>query len=93
VSAKHWNKGKVGIDEVQRLRGIKGDADTAIIVTTADCTADAIKESSPSQNQRSIILINGKMIIDTCLRRELGISPIKLSTLYRYTGFEKYDEI
>ena len=35
VSAKHWSHQKVGKAEVQRLRGIKGNADTGIIITSS----------------------------------------------------------
>src|SRR2546429_3576138 len=45
VSAKRWSTRSVGLDEVQRLRGLKGDEDTAIIVTTGQFSQEAEKRS------------------------------------------------
>ena len=63
VSAKHWKNQKVGPAEVQRLRGIKGSADTAIIVTYSTFTDGAVAEAKRSQNQRSMVLIDGDLRI------------------------------
>ncbi|MEX8499203.1 restriction endonuclease [Leptothrix ochracea] len=88
VSAKHWDpKQSVPISEVQRLRGLRGHSDTAIIVTTAKFSKDAIDEAAPGQNQRSIVLIDGETIIDICLEKNLGVSEIEVPKLYNFTGF------
>ena len=89
VSAKRWNSQSVAADEVQRLRGIKGNADTAIVVTTSTFTADAVKESEPSQNQRSIVLVDGDLIVDTCLEHGIGVRRRELPATYVFEGFER----
>lgn len=86
VSAKHWNA-KVAADEVQRLRGIKGHTDTAIIFTSSKFSDGAVKEALPSQNQRSVVLIDGDLIVETCFKRNIGVQPISLPSLYEFSGF------
>lgn len=86
VSAKHWSGNKVGAAEVQRLRGIKGSADTGIIVTSSQFTEDAKQEAEPSQNQRSIVLIDGELIVETCIATGIGIRAVNLPTLYDFVG-------
>ncbi len=89
VSAKCWNiKQTVGVSEVQRLRGIRGNADSAIIITTAKFSPDAIKEAEPSQNHRSIVLIDCDTIVDICMEKNLGLSEVKIPRLYKFTGFD-----
>jgi len=87
LSAKHWSSSNVGAVEVQRMRGIKGDAETAIIVTSSNFTAGAIKEAKPSQNQRSIVLVDGDLIAQTCLKHEIGATKRVLPALYSFSGF------
>jgi hypothetical protein len=84
VSAKHWTL-KVGKNEIQRLRGIKGPADTGIIVTSAAFTREAIKEAKPSQNQRAIVLIDADIIVETCINHSIGVKCIALPKLYKFT--------
>jgi len=86
VSAKHWSGNKVGAAEVQRLRGIKGSADTGIIVTSSQFTDDAKTEAEPSQNQRAIVLIDGDLIVDTCIATGIGVRAVNLPTLYDFVG-------
>jgi restriction endonuclease Mrr len=81
VSAKRWNTKSVGLDEVQRLRGLKGDEDTAIIVTTGQFTPDAEKEAKPGQNQRVVYLIDGAQLIDICTRNKIGVTKVTLPEL------------
>src|SRR5439155_5505482 len=66
VSAKHWKTQNIAADEVHRLRGIKGNADTGVIVTSATFSEAAKKEAEPSQNQRAIVLIDGDMLVNVC---------------------------
>lgn len=87
VSAKHWQGNKVPVTEVQRLRGIKGNADTGIIVTSSSFTPDAQKEAEPSQNQRSIVLVDGDLIVETCIVHSIGVRSVNLPTLYDFVGF------
>jgi restriction endonuclease Mrr len=89
VSAKHWQGTKVPVTEVQRLRGIKGNADTGIVVTSSSFTPDAEKEAVPSQNQRSIVLIDGDLIVDTCLAHSIGVRSVELPKFYEFIGFDK----
>ena len=83
VSAKNWRRQRVGPDEVQRLRGVQGAADTAIIVTISGFTEGVIKESKPSQNQRSVVLIDGDLIVETCIRQGIGVQKVDLPELFR----------
>lgn len=85
VSAKHWKTENVGPDEVQRLRGIKGHEDTGVIVTSAKFTPAAKEEAKPSQNQRSIALVDGDLIVRTCLETGIGVKAIPVPVLYLFT--------
>lgn len=87
VSAKHWKTKNVGPEEVRALRGIRGDMDTAIIFTSAKFTNEAVKEASPSQNQRAIVLIDGDLIVETCFKNNIGVEKIELPVLYKFNGF------
>jgi hypothetical protein len=92
VSAKHWKSKKVASDEVQRLRGLKGDTDTGIIVTSNNFSPEAIKEAEPSQNQRSIVLIDIEILVDTCFTKGIGVEKVPLQSFYRFISFEGEDE-
>ncbi|QYJ92762.1 restriction endonuclease [Shewanella spartinae] len=87
VSAKHWKVKKVGPEEVQRLRGLKGDTDTGVIVTSNSFSSEAIKEAEPSQNQRSIVLIDIDIIVDTCFAKGIGVEKVPLQSFYKFKGF------
>jgi hypothetical protein len=87
VSAKHWKSANVPAAEIQRLRGIKSDADTGIIITSSGFTADAVKEAVPGQNIRSIVLIDSSLIVDTCLSSSIGIRLVETPQLYKFVGF------
>uniref|UniRef100_UPI0040573BCF restriction endonuclease n=1 Tax=Candidatus Electronema sp. TaxID=2698783 RepID=UPI0040573BCF len=89
VSAKHWKNKKIAADEVQRLRGIKGDTDTGIIVTSNHFSDEAIIEAQPSQNQRSIFLIDIDILIDTCFSKGIGVEKVSLQSCYRFTSMKK----
>ena len=79
VSAKRWSsKSAVSVEEVRMLRGIKGDEDTAIVITTGRFTADAEREARPSQNQRVVYLIDGKRLVEICKRHEIGVKKKQL---------------
>ncbi len=82
VSAKRWSsKSSVSVEEVRMLRGIKGNEDTAIVVTTGRFTADAEREARPSQNQRVVYLIDGKQLVEICKSHEIGVKKHKLPEL------------
>lgn len=89
VSAKHWKSKKVAADEVQRLRGIRGNADTAVIVTSSEFSAEAKTEAEPSQNQRSVVLIDGDLIVETCFTHSIGVKLVPLTSLYDFVGFDE----
>lgn len=93
VSAKHWNTQRVGAAEVQRLRGLKGNADTGIIVTSSEFTPEAKREAEASQNQRAIVLVDGALIVSTCLEADIGVKKLTLPSLYEFTGFQDEDEM
>jgi len=92
ISAKRWKGRNVAADEVQRMRGIRGNADTAIIFTSSQFTRGAQNEAKPSQNQRSIVLIDGDLIVDTCFSAGIGVREIAVPTLYEFTGFENKND-
>ena len=81
VSAKKWSASSVSVDEVRILRGIQGDEDTAIIVTSGRFTRDAISEARPSQNQRVVYLIDGDRLIEICKQHGIGIKKVPLPEL------------
>jgi len=91
VSAKHWSK-KVGVDEVQRIRGIKGEADTGVIVTSNKFSPDAVKEAAPSQNQRSMVLIDGNLIVETCFKHKIYVEALDLPPLYKFVDIDSQSE-
>lgn len=85
VSAKHWNRQNVGPDEVQQMRGIVSDADTGIIVTSSNFTSGAVSEAEKrTPGYRTVILINGDLIVETCIREGLGVQEVELPKLFRF---------
>jgi hypothetical protein len=95
VSAKHWGKSgtPVGVDEVQRVRGIKTEADTAIIITSSTFTEDAKKEAAPGQGARTVVLIDGGLIVDACFKSGLGVEVMaSVPKLVRFTGLKKGEQ-
>jgi len=81
VSAKRWKVRTVPVEEVRMLRGVKGDEDTVIVVTTGGFSSEAQDEAKPSQNQRIVYLIDGAKLIDICKRNQIGVKKVKLSEL------------
>jgi hypothetical protein len=82
VSAKRWTtKNSVGTEEVHRMRGIKGEEDTAIIITTSKFSADAKREAKPGQNQRAVYLIDGDELVSICKQFSIGVKPASLPQL------------
>ena len=53
VSAKHWQSQNVSAEEIQRLRGIRGNADTGIIVTSGSFSDAAKREAEPQPESAS----------------------------------------
>lgn len=82
VSAKRWSAASVPVDEVQRLRGLKGEEDTAIIITTSRFTEDAKREARPGQNQRVVYLIDGDTLVRICREHQIGVKRIELPYLF-----------
>ncbi|HSK78645.1 MAG TPA: restriction endonuclease [Thermoanaerobaculia bacterium] len=81
VSAKRWTARTVPVDEVRMMRGVKGEEDTAIIVTTGRFSADAQNEARPGQNQRVVYLIDGEHLVDVCKRYQIGVKKVELPGL------------
>jgi restriction endonuclease Mrr len=81
VSAKRWTTRTVPVDEVRMLRGVKGEEDTAIIVTTGRFSSEAQNEAKPGQNQRIVYLIDGDKLIDICKRNQIGVKKVPLPEL------------
>jgi hypothetical protein len=63
------------------LRGVKGEEDTAIIVTTGRFSTDAQNEAKPGQNQRVVYLIDGDKLIEICKRNQIGVKMVPLPGL------------
>lgn len=84
VSAKHWTDKVIDASEIQRLRGIKGNSDTGIIVTSSTFSNNALNEAIPSQNQRAIVLIDGDLIVDTCFEKQIGVKIVNIQNLYEF---------
>ena len=84
VSAKHWSQQVVDASEIQRLRGLKGHADTGIIITSSSFSQKALEEAAPSQNQRSIVLIDGALIVETCFEKQIGVKKVDIQNLYEF---------
>lgn len=85
VSAKHWSKASVPDNEVDRVRGILHQADTAIIVTSSSFTNPAKEKAKPAPGGgwRSIVLVDGDLIVETCLQHAIGVEEVALPALYR----------
>jgi hypothetical protein len=81
VSAKRWTAKTVPVEEVRMLRGLQGDEDTAIVVTTGGFSQEAQYEARPSQNQRVVYLIDGIQLIDICKRNQIGVKKVHLPEL------------
>lgn len=85
VSAKHWSRQTVGPDEVRLMRGIVSDADTGIIVTSSDFSSGAVSEAEKRMpGHRTVILINGDLIVETCIKEGLGVQEVELPKLFRF---------
>ena len=67
------------------MRGIKGNADTGVIITPSSFTLGALVEAKPTQNQRSIVLVNGDLIVDTCMKHEIWVRKCELPTLCTFS--------
>jgi HJR/Mrr/RecB family endonuclease len=84
VSAKHWSvKQTVGVHEVDRMRGIPHDADTAIIITSSVFTRGAKERSTPERGLRSVVLIDGDLIVEACMENSIGVERVDLPYVYR----------
>lgn len=81
VSAKRWTAKTVPVDEVRMLRGLKGNEDTAIVVTTGQFSHEAQDEAKPGQNQRIVYLVDGDKLIDICKRNQIGVKRVQLPEL------------
>lgn len=92
VSAKHWKSNRVGPDEVQRVRGNVGNQDTAIIFTSSYFTDGAIQQAKPVAGFRSVVLIDGNLIVETCFSQEIGVKSVNLPILSEYSGFDFNEE-
>lgn len=87
VSAKKW-KSKVGVKEVRELRGLPGRQDTGIIFTTARFTGPAKEAAEPQPNARSIVLIDGDLIVEACFSQNIGVENVPMPKLSKFVGFE-----
>lgn len=94
VSAKHWAKSgtNVPVEEVQRVRGIADEADTALIITSSGFSGPAKEEAKPKQGFRSVVLIDGGLVTDACFQAEIGIEVVPdTPKLSRFVGLPSYE--
>lgn len=82
VSSKHWSSSKVGIAEVQRVRGIKGDYESAVIITSSTFTQVAIEEAENAPRHRAVILVDINQLVDICFEYGVGVKSVEIPTLY-----------
>jgi HJR/Mrr/RecB family endonuclease len=71
VSAKRWTARTVPVDEVRMMRGVKGEEDTAIIVTTGRFSSDA-----PGVRQSASVLLSSPGL--SCVAPRGGIADGKI---------------
>ena len=93
VSAKQWNKtSNVTAPVVRELKGVEVDAEIGIIVTTSRFTDGAITAAkSKAPGGRTIILIDGDTILDTCMENRLGVEEMSLPALFKLKPIPKPD--
>lgn len=85
VSAKHWHGSPVGPGEVQRVRGVASNADIGIIVTSSRFTSGAVAEAEKRHpGHRTVILVDGDLIVETCIKEGLGVQEEELPKLFRF---------
>lgn len=89
VSAKHWKTSAVPDSEVDRLRGITHLADTAIIVTSSRFSKPATEKAKPYGGWRSVVLVDGDLIVETCLKNKIGVITVDLPFLYMNTDLRQ----
>lgn len=82
VSAKHWKTRNVSVSEIQRMRGITGEFDSAIIITSAKFSKDAVLEAEKVHNQRSVLLVDMDYLVEICFTNKIGIKRIEIPDLY-----------
>jgi restriction endonuclease Mrr len=81
VSAKRWSKASVPVAEVRNLRGIYGEEDTAIVITTGRFTEEARQEAIPRPNMRAVYLIDGDQLSEICKEHDIGVKKATLPPL------------
>lgn len=91
VSAKLW-KGNVGVNEVNRMKGINGNHDTVIIFTSASFKGPAKVAAKPSPRQGPVFLIDGDYIVDTCFSEGIGVKSVATPDMKEFTGLEPESE-
>lgn len=87
VSAKHWKTKSVGVSEIQRVRGIAGEFDTSIVITSSRFSKDAIAEAAKVQNQRSVVLVDMDYLVEICFQNKIGIERVEIPELYMLADF------
>jgi hypothetical protein len=90
VSAKHWTRATIPVAEVRNMKAIVDEADTAIIITTSKFSSIAKREAKPAHNTRAIVLIDGDLLVDACLRHGIGVQQVNVDPLYVFRGLD-YD--
>jgi len=92
VSAKLW-KQNVGVNEVNRMKGLWGTHDTIVIFTSASFTKPAKEAAKPRPLQSPVVLIDGDYIVDACFRAGIGVSEVPdIPILTEFVGFEDESE-
>ncbi len=72
IQAKRYAaKNKINVKSVRELKGVIPPGAKGMLITTSDFTDDAIKESS-NDPSKSVVLINGKSLITSCIDNQIG---------------------
>lgn len=63
----------------------------SIIFTSSYFTDGAIQQAKPVAGFRSVVLIDGNLIVETCFSEEVGVKSVSLPILSEFSGFN-FDE-
>ena len=87
IQAKCWKSGSVGLDQVNRIRGIGagGPYNKGIIITTAKFSKAAKEEAErQAEGERSVDLIDQDRLIGIIKEKEIGVNKKLLPDLLEF---------
>ena len=54
-----------------------------VIVTSSSFTGPAIERAQPAAGMRQVVLVDGELIVKTCIENQIGVEIVELPRLYR----------